>query len=116
MNKLDRSKIQNPNDYAMNKQLSQNNHFFTSHSMNNVPTQNKFTVLGNYPPLPSKLPTFAQVTSSSSKNHSKEHSSSNSESMSSISPNPPIPTFSQPSQILLKYKSYQPKLFPLELE
>jgi hypothetical protein len=82
--------------------------------MNNVHTQNKFTILGNYPPLPSRLPTFAQVASSSSKDHSKEHSSPNSESMSSISPSPTIPTFSQPSQILHKYKSYQPKMFLVE--
>jgi len=34
--------------------------------------------------------------------------------MSSISPSPIIPTFSQPSQNLHKYKSYQPKLFPVE--
>jgi hypothetical protein len=32
----------------MNKQLSRNNPSFTSPSMNNIPTQNKFTVLGSY--------------------------------------------------------------------
>ncbi len=72
MSKLDRSKIQNPGDYAMNKQSSSTNPSFTSPSMNNIPTQNKFTVLGNYPPLLSRLPTFAQDASSSSKDHSKE--------------------------------------------
>jgi len=105
MNKPDRSKIQNPADYAMNKESSANPSF-TSPSMNHTPSQNRFTVLGNIPPLPTKLTTFAQAASSSSKNQSKEHSS---ESMNSS----PI---SQPSQILHKYKSYQPKLFPVEPE
>jgi hypothetical protein len=72
MSKLDRSKIQNPNDYAMN------NPSFTSPSMNDIPTQNKFTVIESFPPLPSKLTTFAQAPSSSSKNHSKEYSSTKS--------------------------------------
>jgi hypothetical protein len=53
MSKPDRSKIQNPSDYAMN------NPSFTSPSMNDIPTQNKFTVIGSFPPLPSKLTTFA---------------------------------------------------------
>jgi hypothetical protein len=97
-------------DYAMNKESSSTNPSFTSPSMNNIPTQNKFTVLGSFPPLPTKLTTFAQAASSSSKNQSKEHSS---ESMNSISLSNPI---SQPSQILHKYKSYQPKLFPVEPE
>jgi hypothetical protein len=88
MNKPDRSKIQNPGEE------SSTNPSFTSHSMNNIPSQNKFTVLGNFPPLPTKLTTFAQAASSSSKNQSKEHSS---ESMNSS-------------------KSYQPKLFPIEPE
>jgi hypothetical protein len=112
MSKPDRSKIQNPNDYAMNKQLSPTNPSFTSPSMNIVPTHNKFTVLGNFLPLPSKLATFAQTTSSSS----KDHSSSKSDSISSHSLAPSIPTFAQPSQVLHKYKLVQPKLFPIELE
>jgi len=94
----------------MNKESSSTNPSFTSPSMNHIPTQNKFTVLGNFPPLPTKLTTFAQAASSSSKNQSKEYSS---ESMNSISLSNPI---SQPSQILHKYKSYQPKLFPIEPE
>jgi hypothetical protein len=101
MNKLDRSKIQNPGDYAMNKESSSTNTSFTSPSMNIVPTQNKITVLGNFPPLPSKLATFAQATLSSS----KDYSSSKSDSISSPCPAPLIPTFAQPSQILYKYKS-----------
>jgi hypothetical protein len=112
MNKPDRSKIQNLGDYAMNKQSSSTNPSFTSPSMNIVPTQNKFTVLGNFPPLPSKLATFAQTTSSSS----KDHSSSKSDNISSPCPAPIIPIFAQPSQVLHKYKSVQPKLFPIELE
>jgi hypothetical protein len=48
MNKPDRSKIQNPGDYAI-KQSSQNNPSFTSPT-NVVPTHNKFTVLGSFPP------------------------------------------------------------------
>jgi hypothetical protein len=87
MNKLDRSKIQNPGDYAMNKESSSTNPSFTSPSMNNIPTQNKFTVLGNFSPLPTKLTTFAQAASSSSKNQSKEHFL---ESMNSISLYNPI--------------------------
>jgi hypothetical protein len=113
MNKPDRSKIQNPSDYhAMNNQSSSTNHSFTSPSMNIVPTQNKFTILRNLPPLPSKLATFSQATSSSS----KDHSSSKSDSISSPCPAPIIPTFAQPSQILHKYKSVQPKLFLIEFE
>jgi hypothetical protein len=112
MNKPDRSKIQNPGDYVMNKQSSTTNPSFSSPSMNIVPTQNKFTVIGNFPPLPSKLATFAQATSSSS----KDHSPSKSDSISSPCPAPIIPTFAQPSQILHKYKSVQPKLFPIEFE
>jgi hypothetical protein len=48
MNKPDRSKIQNHGDYAI-KQSSQNNPSFTSPT-NVVPIQNKFTVLGSFPP------------------------------------------------------------------
>jgi hypothetical protein len=110
MNKPDKSKIQNPGDYAI-KQSSQNNPSFTSPT-NVVPTQNKFTVLGNFPPLSSKLATFAQTISSSS----KDHSSSKSDSISSPCPVPIIPTFAQPSQILHKYKTVQPKLFSIEFE
>jgi hypothetical protein len=77
-----------------------------------VPTQNKFTILGNFLPLPSKLATFAQTTSSSS----NDHSSSKSDSISSPFPGLAIPTFAQPSQVLHKYKSVQPKLFPIEHE
>jgi hypothetical protein len=108
MNKPDRSKIQNPGDYAMNKESS-NNPSFTSPSMNNIPSQNRFTILGNFPPLPTKLTTFAQAASSSSKNQSNQSKEHSSESLNSS----PI---SQPSQILQKYKSYQPKLFPIEPE
>jgi hypothetical protein len=110
MNKSDRSKIQNPSDYAMNKESSSTNHSFTSPSMNNIPTYNKFIVLGSFPHLPTKLTTLPQAASSSSKNQSKEHSS---ERMNSISYSNPI---SQPSQILYKYKSYQSKLFSIEPE
>jgi hypothetical protein len=63
MNQPDRSKIQNLGDYAMNKESSSTNPSFTSPSMNNIPTQNKFTVLGSFPPLPTKLTTFAQAAS-----------------------------------------------------
>jgi hypothetical protein len=111
MNKPDRSKIQNPGDYAINKQSSQNNLSFTSPT-NIIPTLNKLTVLGNFPPLPYKLATFAQTTSSSS----NDHSSSKSDSISYPCPAPIIPTFAQPSQVLHKYKSVQPKMFPIEFE
>jgi hypothetical protein len=112
MSKPDKSKIQNPGDYAMNKQLSQNNHSLITSSMNTFPTQNKFTVLGNFPHLQSKLANFSQTASSSS----NDHSSSKSGSISSHSLTPTIPTFSQPSKVLHKYKSVQPKLFPVEPE
>jgi hypothetical protein len=129
----DRSKIQNAIDYAIKPSPSSSKTKTstpprspspkTQTSTTNIPLSNrfpnKFTNLAKFPPLPSKLPTYAQtVTASSLKSQTRSNdSSSNSQSQASsssqinLSKRFPSPHSADSLQII---KSPEVNIFPIE--
>ena len=134
----DRSKIQNAVNYAIKSQSSPsssksktttpprspNPKTQTSQfSSTNLPLSNrfpnKFTNLAEFPPLPSKLPTYAEtVTASTLKspansNDSSSNSPSQTKSPSQINLTKPFPS-SQSAESLQVIKSPEVNVFPIE--
>jgi hypothetical protein len=111
----DRTIIRNRADYAL---PSRNTIRPPSpRSPNQIFSQNPFSPLSpSFPPLPSKLATFSETVSGTSKpNNSASSSKSDTSDKMSYFPPPPTP-ITQPSQILHAYKSEQPKLLVVEPE
>lgn len=114
----DRTIIRNRADYALTSRNTMRPP--SPRSLNQVYSHNPFSPLSpSFPPLPStKLATFSETVSGTSKqNNNNLASSSKSDTSDKMSYSPPPPNpITQPSQILIAYKPEQPKLLVVEPE
>ena len=118
---LDRSKIQNVVDYAIKTPSSSKSQTTTpprspslkpqtsQTSSTNLPISNRFTNLENFPPLPTKLPTYAQTVTTST----LKSSASSNDSPSQTNPNKPFPS-PQSVESLQVFKTPEVNIFPIE--
>ena len=97
----DRSKIQNAIDYAVKVLKSQTTTpprspspkpQTSQASSTNLPLSNRFTNLANFPPLPTKLPTYAQIVTASTLKSLASSNDSPSNSPSQTNPTQPFPS------------------------
>jgi hypothetical protein len=116
----DRTKIQNRADYALQNTPSPNlvlvprTPTYRPQTPISLHSQNQFSVLDSFPPLPSKLITFSQTVSATSKISASRTSNSSSKSdRLSCSPPPTPPLITQPSKVLHTYKSSNKQRFLL---
>ncbi len=129
----DRSKIQNAVDYAIKPSPSSSKTKTstpprspspkTQTSTTNIPLSNrfpnKFTNLAEFPPLPSKLPTYAQtITASSLKSQTRSNGSSSTSqsqasSSSQITLSKPFPSPHSADSLQI-IKSPEVNIFPIE--
>jgi hypothetical protein len=117
----DRSKIQNAVDYAVKAPSSSKSRTTTpprspspepqtsQSSSTNLPLSNRFTNLANFPPLPSKLPTYAQTVTAST----LKSSASSNDSPSQINLTKPFPS-PQSIESLQVFKSPEVNIFSIE--
>ena len=117
----DRSKIQNAIDYTVKASSSSKSRTTTpprspspkpqtsQTSSTNLPLSNRFTNLANFPPLPTKLPTYAQTVIASTL---KSPASSN-DSPSQTNPTKPFPS-PQSVESLQVFKTPEVNIFPIE--
>ena len=127
----DRSKIQNAVDYVAKTPSSSKSRTTTpprspspkpqtsQTSFTNLPLLNKSTNLANFQPLPSKLPTYAEIVTASTlkspanSNDSSSNSPSQTKSPSQINLTKPFPS-SQSAESLQVIKSPEVNVFPIE--
>ena len=120
----DKSKIQNVVDYALKAPSPSKSQTTTpprspnpkpqtsQTSSTNLPISNRFSNLANFPPLPTKLPTYAQtVTASTLKSPTKTNSVN--DSPSQTNPNKPFPS-SQSVESLQVFKTPKVNVFPIK--
>ena len=123
----DRSKIQNAVNYAVKAPSSSKSRTTTlprspsskpqtsQSSSTNLPLSNRFTNLANFPPLPTKLPTYAQtVTASTLKspaNSNDSLSQTNSSPQTNLTKPFPSPQLIESLQV---FKSPEVNIFPIE--
>jgi hypothetical protein len=117
----DRSKIQNAVDYAIKAPSPSKSQTTTpprspspkpqtsKTSSTNLPISNRFTNLAKFPPLSTKLPTYAQtVTASTLKSPARSN-----DSPSQTNPNEPFPS-PQSVESLQVFKTLEVNIFPIE--
>ena len=121
----DRSKIQNAVDYAVKAPSSSKSRTTTpprspspkpqtsQTSSTNLPLSNRFTNLANFPPLPTKLPTYAQTVTASTLKSPASSNDSPSNSLSQTNPTKPFPS-PQSVESLQVFKTPEVNIFPIE--
>ena len=119
------SKIQNAVDYVAKTPSSSKSRTTTpprspspkpqtfQSSSTNLPLSNRFTNLANFPPLPTRLPTYAQIVTASTLKSPASSNDSPSNSPSQTNLTKPFPS-PQSVESLQVFKSSKVNIFPIE--